>query len=144
MENWKPTLQELKGVYYLDKEIQSLSTTLFEIKSSSVVGSKSYPNTVTVSNYNRYSKVENKVAAIQSVESALKDKIVELQELYNKILQWIFSVDDSLVRMIYKLRYLELYTWNEVADAVGGNNTEYSVKKMAQRYLKKEGIENDR
>ena len=135
------TIRDLKRVYYIDKEIKSLSKTLEEINSSSYVKAKSYPDTVTVSNYNRYSKVESRAVAIEKIKTTIEDKIVELQETYDTILQWIYSIDDSLVRLILKLRYLDLYTWNQVANAVGGGNSEYSVKKMASRYLQQH-IEN--
>lgn len=67
-------------------------------------------------------------------------KTTELQMQYERILNWIFSIDDPLIRLIIKARYLDCYTWNEVADEVGGNNTDHSVKKMAYRYFEKEAI----
>ena len=136
--NYVPTLRELKSVAYLDKEIQNLSETLNEIENASVVGAKSYINSCRTSNYNRYSKVEKKALAIVTIKTALENKIVELQELYDNILHWIFNIDDSLIRMVFKLRYLDCLTWNQVADKVGGYNTESSVKKMQQRYLERE------
>jgi hypothetical protein len=35
------------------------------------------------------------------------------------------------------LRVIDGLTWNEVADEIGGGNTENSVKKIYQRCLKK-------
>ena len=106
---YKPTMKELKRVYYLKKEIQSLQKTLQKVEAEAIL-----------------------------LNIAIKT--TELQMQYDKIFTWIFSIDDPLIRLIIKARYLDCYTWNEVADEVGGNNTEYSVKKIAYRYFEKEAI----
>lgn len=139
-----PTLQELKSVAYLDKEIENLAKTLNEIETASVVGAKSHLNSCRTSNYSRYSRVEKKALHIVTIKTELENKIVELQELYSKILHWIFNIDDPLIRMIFKLRYLDLLTWYRVAYKIGGPNTEHSVKKMHYRYLEKERMKNGR
>lgn len=134
-------IQDLKRVQYLNKEIETLSKILDEIIATSLVGAKSYLDTESVSKYSKYSKVENKAVDIASIRTEIEVKIVELQELYHKILHWIFSIDDPLIRLIFEEKYLNLRTWNQVADIVGGMNTEDSVKKMAYRYLEKKVIE---
>ena len=53
----------------------------------------------------------------------------------NEIEAFINAIDDVLVREIVQLRIIERKSWNEVADKVGGGNTEYSVKKIYYRYI---------
>ena len=114
MNEYKPTLKELNSLSYLIKEVDVLSEMLDKIRS----------------NPNVECKVEN-------IEARLVSKIDELQAAYPKILQWIFSIDDPLIRLIFEERFLNCKTWDQVVCRAGGNNTEYSVKQMAYRYLKR-------
>lgn len=133
---YQPTIQELKRVQYLKKEIETLSQILKEFKSSSLVGVKLYYGK-ELCVHRRDSKIENRICKIETLKTEIEEKIAELQKLYSKILHWIFSIDDALIRLIFEEKYLNCRTWNQVADIVGGMNTEYSVKKMAYRYLEK-------
>ena len=137
MTKYKPTIEELKRVKYLRKEVKSLSEILDDIKSCSLVGAKSYRDTERVSNWSKYSKVEEKVLDREEIEAKLEDKVVELKKLYTNILNWILNIEDPLIRLIFELKYLHFYTWNKVAFELGGPNNENNVKKMAERYLKR-------
>ena len=55
----------------------------------------------------------------------------------NEIEKFLSSISDSFVRRIVMLRVVDRLTWNEVADKIGGGNTENSVKKIYQRCLSK-------
>lgn len=57
------------------------------------------------------------------------------KEEYNKLHEYIQSIDDSLTRQIFTLRFIEGKSWFEVADAIG--SSEYSVKHICYRYIKK-------
>lgn len=59
-----------------------------------------------------------------------------------EINDWIDAVDDLQVNLILCLRFREKLTWNEVADQMGGINTDDSCRKMIDRYLEK-GERND-
>lgn len=61
----------------------------------------------------------------------------ELLQQTNDVELFIRSVDDSRLRRIINLRFVEKHSWNEVADRIGGGNTEDSVKKAFQRFMKK-------
>lgn len=50
---------------------------------------------------------------------------------------WIDAVEDLQVNLILCLRFREKLTWNEVADQMGGINTDDSCRKMIDRYLEK-------
>lgn len=53
------------------------------------------------------------------------------------LMRFVYSIDDSLTRQIFTLRYCAGHIWVDVAAKVGGNNTEDSVKKIVYRYLNK-------
>ena len=61
----------------------------------------------------------------------------DLLEKTNDVEEFIASLDDSRMRRIINLRFLENKTWNQVADYIGGGNTEDSVRKSFTRFLEK-------
>lgn len=54
-----------------------------------------------------------------------------------EITRTLASITDAQVRLSVEMHYIDGCTWNEVADAIGGNNTEDSCRKYVQRYFKK-------
>lgn len=61
----------------------------------------------------------------------------DLLERTNEVEKFIASVSDSRIRRIINLRFLEDMSWNQVADRIGGGNTEDSVRKAYKRYVEK-------
>lgn len=60
----------------------------------------------------------------------------ELLEKTNEVEEFIANIKDSRIRRIINLRFLENQSWNKVADQIGGNNTEDSVRKAFDRFMK--------
>lgn len=60
----------------------------------------------------------------------------DLLEKTNEVEQFIANVDDSRMRRIINLRFLENKTWIQIAHIIGGN-TESSVKMAFQRFIEK-------
>ena len=74
----------------------------------------------------------------------LVDKKRELEEIRRGYEQeearlngWIDGIEDLQIQLIFSLRFKERMSWNEVADTVGGNNSEDSVRMTVNRYLEK-------
>ena len=75
---------------------------------------------------------------------AISKLYIEVEKLHReqlakelKITKFIKSIQDAQVRFSIEMHYIDGATWNEVADALGGNNTEDSCKKYVSRYLQK-------
>lgn len=60
---------------------------------------------------------------------------MELCEIVNEIEEFICSIEDSHIRRIISMRYIENLTWAQVADKMGGGNTEDSVRKAFTRFF---------
>lgn len=80
-----------------------------------------------------------------TINKKLNEEIKKLESRYENLLQvtdevldFIESIDDSHMRMIITYRVIENYSWNKVADHMGGGNTEDSVKKAFYRFMEKE------
>lgn len=84
--------------------------------------------------YPEYSK---KKMWLNKNRAILKDREEKINNLLCEIENYISTVDDSIVRLIITYRVLDNMSWCEVASKVGGNNTEDSVRKMYERYVKK-------
>lgn len=61
------------------------------------------------------------------------EQVVERSE--REIRKWIDEIPDSRTRIIFNLRYLCGMGWQQVAEVIGGKNTENAVKSQCYRYL---------
>lgn len=129
------TNQELSQLYYLDREIKLKAKQLEQLYA--VAEGTTQKLTGLPHGTETKDKVGNTVADIADIKAILELKRQEYYHQYNCLTRYIESIDDSQLRQIMTLRYIKLKKWNEVADEVGGNNTEDSVKKRTYRYLDK-------
>ena len=61
---------------------------------------------------------------------------LEIEQKKNDVEEYIASIDDSRMRRIVNMRFIDNLSWNQVADRIGGGNTEGSVKMAFQRFMK--------
>lgn len=129
------TKEELMQVYYLNKEIAAWKEELERIRSISGVSA------VRIGEGRGSKKNADRVAeaaiSIAKTEQKIRNKLIELENARSKITSYILNIEDCQTRLIFKLRCLNMMSWNDVADTVGGMNSEYSVKKRFYRYLEK-------
>lgn len=109
----KMTRKELEGAFYVTAEIGLWKAELNRIKAN-----------------------DNDMLDIIAIETLIREKINNLHKLKLQIDKFIMSIEDSQTRMIVQMRCVRLMTWNEIADKVGGRNTEYTVKARYYRFLK--------
>jgi len=127
------TKSEVKQIYYINKEIEMWREELLRTKSKSrVMGQQ-------ITDMPHASGTSDKTAdmAVQEVEY---EQIIEALEysafiMKNKIMRYITSIDDSVVRQIIFLRYISLLPWKIVAGEIGGDNTADSVRMIDKRYF---------
>ena len=84
--------------------------------------------------YPEYTRKKN---LLYSRKLVLTELELELLETLNEVEEFISSVKDSHMRRIINLRFVENLSWNEVADRIGGGNTEGSIKMAFQRFMDK-------
>lgn len=65
----------------------------------------------------------------------IKDK---LSNDYAEIISYIENVDDPIVSMILKYKYINSFSWQKTAFKIGGGNKADSLRKRLYRYLKKQ------
>lgn len=134
------TKERLSQMRYLNKEIELLQnqlkntepeTTVDSVKGSSV----HFPYTmhtikiegVDTEEYNR---------KIRRIRNRLQKRLEEVMELREEIEEFTDTIDDSLIRQIITLRYINGLTWEQIAFSVGEGVTADSVRKKHDRFLK--------
>ena len=133
------TLKELSGVYYIRKEIEEIEDEIEKLRTTAE------KITSVITDMPRGGGVADKltetIAKIADYQTELADALIRKTNEQIKISKYIDSIDDVTIRLIFRLRFLSLYQWNEVADRVGGNNTEASCKMMCYRYIRSQNEE---
>lgn len=148
------TIEELSQLYYLKKEIKELKAKKEKLQKQidnfnsfivcdSVQSSK---NDIT------YAKCCKQISGVPEKENRhwlriraeleSTKKIIELKEQerthqYCMITCFIQEIEDVVIRQVFEYRFIDLMPWQKVADEVGGNNTEDSVKKLCYRYIRR-------
>ena len=128
------TNKELSQLYYLNKEIKQLESNLMELETTAY---KATSNLTGMPGSGKCSdKVGRYAAEIADLKALINLNIEKCWHEKRRLERYIQSIDDSLIRQIFFLRYIELKKWEDVAASLGGNNTENSVKQIHSRYLR--------
>lgn len=84
-----------------------------------------------------YPEYSRKKSLLYVRKATLANLEIELLETLNQVEEFIAGVEDSRIRRIITLRFIDNLSWNRVADRIGGGNTEDSVKKSFYRFMEK-------
>lgn len=127
------TKKDLKQIYNLNREVEMWQRELDKSQCRSLVGSQVI--TGMPFGYGTSDKVASMACDIADTELIIKGKLAEIQQQRKKTMEYINGIDDSLMRQIVFYRHVSCMTWCEVANSIGGNNTENSVKKAYSRFM---------
>lgn len=119
------TKEELRQFYYLNREIINDTEELVALKIKSRGEAQS-----------RWEKEQEKLIAWREAE--LVKKVQRCKKMRDEIGRYINSIDDSFVRQIFRYRFMKCMSWKKVAYMIGGCNSPDSVRKIAERFLKKQ------
>lgn len=129
------TIKELSKLYWLNREIERDAARLEELytkaisTSSHITGMPHVPGIT-----DKVGKYAGEIADLRGIiEANIQRCFYEL----NRLNRYIDSVDDPQMRMILSLRFVNGLPWQQVAESIGGNNTEDSVRMMCKRYVEK-------
>jgi hypothetical protein len=127
------TIKDLSQLYYLNREIERDKRRLAELENAA------QSCTAKITGMPHGSGTGDKIGLYAAEIADLRGIIeLNLQKCWyelNRLNRYISSIDDSLTRQIFTLRFVNGLPWQQVAYSVGGNNTADSVKKICYRYL---------
>ena len=128
------TREELKQIYYINKEIKMWQRELDRLQCKSLIGSQQ------IDDMPRGSGTSDKVADLAIERTEVSDiitgKLAEIQVQRKRIMSYISNIDDSLLRQIVFLRNVSCMNWNQVAREL--NSTENCVKQIYSRHFRKD------
>lgn len=132
------TLQELSQLYWLNREVEKEHARLDELRRLAQAPTGSKLTGMPRAPRSADSKTERMVAEIVDLEAILCAKQLQCIHERARLERWINDIPDSQTRMIFRLRFVNGLTWDQVAYNVGGGNSPDSVKKRCYRYLRAE------
>lgn len=84
-----------------------------------------------------FPEYNRKKTLLYARKATLASLEMELLETLNQVEEFIAGLEDSRMRRIITLRFIDNLSWNKVADRIGGGNTEGSIKMAFQRFMDK-------
>ena len=70
-----------------------------------------------------------------AVRKIINESLAAYWRTYVEVEMFINNIPDSFTRRIFRLRFIENFTWTKIALTIGGNQTGDSVRKICKRYL---------
>lgn len=128
------TKKELSQLYWLNREIEEDKRKLEELRSASEGGTAKITGMPHVTGNGKSMENYAILIAEQSDMIDLKTKQTIIE--YNRLNRYIAEVDDSLMRQILSLRYVNGLSWLQIALHIGGGNTADSVRMAHNRFLR--------
>jgi len=128
------TKKELSQLYYLNREIEEQHRRLQELEdiaTSCTTQITGMPHISGISD-----KIGKYAAEIADLKGLLDLNLKKCFYELHKLNRYIQSIEDSQMRMILSLRYVNGFAWEQVAASISVYATEFSVKQAAHRYLK--------
>jgi hypothetical protein len=127
------TKEELKQIYYINQEIKMWQKELERLQCKSLVKGQEITGMPFVTGTS--DKVGDLVSTMADIEAIIRGLLAKLQIERRKIMEYINSVDDSLLRQIIFLRNVSCMSWNQIANELGSN--ENCVKQIYSRHFRK-------
>lgn len=132
--------KELSQLYYLNREIEEQQRRLQELESlatsctSFITGMPKVKGVVD--------KLAGYVAEIADLKSLMELNLQKCFYELNRLNRFINGVEDSQMRMILSLRYINGLTWQQIAFSIGEYDEQYPRRKH-NAFLKNQLDEND-
>jgi hypothetical protein len=127
------TLQELSQNITLHRRLATLEKTFAALTESTSLGGQGLtgmPRGTDVGDptYAAVNELENLSAEITRQKAAIAECEV-------KINAFLLTIDDSIIRVVLRLRVIECLPWREVARAAGYQRNVATVRTMVYRYI---------
>lgn len=81
---------------------------------------------------------KRKKAILRHREIVLNGLKNEIEATINDVQVFINGIEDSHIRRIVSMRYIDGLTWRQIATRIGGGNSEDAVRKTVERFLRQE------
>lgn len=136
---YEMSLEKLSGLYYMKKLIGRDAQRIEDLRArltSTTTNMNGMPGSPNASD-----KIGDGIPEIVDLIRKIEEERLNFEIEKASLEIYLRRIEDPQIRLIFLLRFVDLKSWGDVASAIGGNNTDNSVKKTCYRYLKKSGDE---
>lgn len=127
------TVQELQQLFYLNKLIEHERERLEDLRSALSLQSPVLTDMPKAPGAK--DKIGTIVPSIIDQEAEIEKNLQAYMEARDKLTEYINRVPNARIKTILILRFIDQKPWQEVAEVIGGRETEYSVKQACYRYV---------
>ena len=133
------TRQKLKQLRHLKREIELLEEQILNLEAGIVTdkvkGSLSHHPWIETSFRITGFDQDELGRKMSRLKKRLQRRVDDLMDLRTEILEFVESIEDSLLRQVIILRHVNGLGWRQVAREVGGGNTADGVRMLHDRYF---------
>ena len=138
------TEKELANIYYLKREAERLAIELARLEERTAGYGISSPvmKHEAVTTGHRANITEDtavRFVRMGEVKSGIEDNLANINAELARLNNFINAIPDAETRLIFRLRYINGCTWDDVACEIGlrGNGRRSTVQKKHRAFLKK-------
>ena len=81
-------------------------------------------------------EIDAKEREILVLDQQIRKKRIRYEAVKQEFEAAIDRCEDFRIALILKYRFIDLLTWQQIANRIGGNNTSDGVRKAANRYIR--------
>ena len=129
------TKKELSQLYYLNREIEEIQRRISELEGLATGCTSRITGMPMVRETN--DKVGKYVAELADLKCLLDLNLKKCFYELNRMNRFINSIEDSQMRMILSLRYINGLPWEQVAASISYDLSGDAVRKAHDRFLQK-------
>lgn len=129
------TKNELSQLYYLNREIEEIQKRIDELETAATSCTARLTGMPHASGV--YDKIGKYAAEIVDLKSLLDLNLKKCFYELNRLNRYINSVNNSEMRLILSLRYINGLEWDQVAASISPYASGDSVRKAHDRFLRR-------
>lgn len=128
---------KLSQIYWLNKEKKMWQRELDRINNQSLAKGQDYTKERTLTGSSIGGKQEHVAGDKDELKRLIDEQQKKIDAEEKRMMEYILTIEDSLLRQIVHYRCVCLLPWNVVAMEIGGGNTADSVRMQFKRFMEK-------
>ena len=122
-------------MYYLKREIRSDERRLQDLKDAATKITQSMSGMPGSGRKSDKTAIGAEIADLEKIISSKQQMCVAH---YNRIMRYVAEIDDSFMRQIITYRHVDMMKWRDIAQKIGGGNSEDGIRMAYTRFVEKD------
>lgn len=129
------TKKELSQLYYLKREIRNDELRLAQLEDAATSITQNMSGMPGSGRKSDKTAIGAEIADLKNIIDSKKQMCIAH---YNRIMRYVAAIDDSFIRQIITYRHVDMMKWRDIAQKIGGGNSEDGIRMAYNRFLEKE------